>query len=203
MRQKSTTLAQRAYDAIFELLLRKKIKPNETIKRRDIAAALGMSLAPVAEAMQRLEREGFLRTKPRSETAVVGVDEASVRNLCVLRAAIEAQAARLYASKISESDFAKLSKLAEKIDGRGSGKINWNSEIKFHSALVALAKCPPLDAVFEGVMKRNLFYSVCSAFPKDRQASHKKLLNALKTATPDEAEKLLRGHISKRINLEA
>ena len=152
MKSKNTTLAQRAYDSIFEMLVQKKIKPSETIKRRDIAAVLNMSLAPVAEAMQRLENEGFLLTKPRSETTVVGVDETSVKNLCVLRIALEAQAARMYASKIPEDDFDALMKLAEKIDSAHSEKINWLAEIKFHSALVDLAKCPPLSKTFDGVM---------------------------------------------------
>lgn len=202
MKSKNTTLAQRAYDSIFEMLVQKKIKPSETIKRRDIAAVLNMSLAPVAEAMQRLENEGFLLTKPRSETTVVGVDETSVKNLCVLRIALETQAARMYASKIPEDDFDALMKLAEKIDSANSEKINWLAEIKFHSALVDLAKCPPLSKTFDGVMKRNLFYSVCSVFPKDRQASHVELLKSLKTASPDVAEKLLREHISKRVNVD-
>ncbi|MBO5254959.1 MAG: GntR family transcriptional regulator [Opitutales bacterium] len=202
MKSKNTTLAQRAYDSIFEMLLHKKIKPTEIIKRRDIAAHLNMSLAPVAEAMQRLESDGFLITKPRSETTVVGVDESSVRNLCVLRVAIEAQAARMYASKISDEDFKKLMVLAKKIDSINSEKINWNAEISFHSALVDLAKCQPLSATFDRVMKRNLFYSVCSVFPKNRKASHVKLLNALQKATADEAEKLVRNHISERISLE-
>ena len=202
MKPKNITLAQRAYDSIFEMLLHKKIKPAETIKRRDIAAHLNMGLAPVAEAMQRLERDGFLITKPRSGTTVVGVDETSVRNICVLRVAIEAQAARMYASKISDADFKKLMVLAKKIDSTNSEKINWNAEISFHSALVELAKCQPLSATFDSVMKRNLFYSVCSVFPKNRQESHVKLLNALQKATADEAEKLVRNHISARISLE-
>lgn len=203
MKQKNIPLSQRAYDAIFGMLLRRKIKAGETIKRRDIAATLGMSLAPVAEAMQRLESEGFLRSKPRSQTTVVGVDETSVRNLCVLRIAIEAQAARMYASKIPEKDFEKIMALAKKIDGCKSEKINWNFEIQFHSALVSLAKCQSLTSAFESVMKRNLFYSVTSVFPKGKPTSHAKLLEALKTATPDAAEKLLREHISKRVRLEA
>ena len=49
MKSKNTTLAQRAYDSIFEMLVQKKIKPSETIKRRDIAAVLNMSLAPVID----------------------------------------------------------------------------------------------------------------------------------------------------------
>ena len=200
--EKKESLSQKAYDWIFDNLMQKKIKAGEIINRRDIAKKINLSLAPVAEAMMKLENDGFLMTLPRSGTLVRGVDAATVRNLLVLRIAIEVQAARMYASKIPEKAYKKLFLLAQKMDNVKTSNINWKLEVQFHSALVELSGCGSLISVFESVMKRSLFYSVYEIFPNDTPASHKKLLENLNNATKTEAEKLIREHIAKRADLD-
>ena len=50
---------------IVDAELERELKPGEIINRRQIATRLDMSVAPVLEAMLRLESEGYLETLPR------------------------------------------------------------------------------------------------------------------------------------------
>ena len=60
------SLAERAYQFIRERVLRGVLPLGATLSRRELASELGMSLVPVSEALQRLESEGLVETKPRA-----------------------------------------------------------------------------------------------------------------------------------------
>ena len=66
----STTFAEQAYDHIFNLLLRRDLRPGDLVDRKQIAEDLGVSLIPVSDAVQRLTHEGFLTTRRRQGTFV-------------------------------------------------------------------------------------------------------------------------------------
>ena len=66
----STTFAEQAYDHIFNLLLRRDLRPGDLVDRKRIAEDLGISLIPVSDAVQRLTHEGFLTTRRRQGTFV-------------------------------------------------------------------------------------------------------------------------------------
>ncbi len=64
------TLAQRAYRLVRERILKGVYPPGAALSRRRLAHEFGMSLLPVAEALQRLVNEGLLESRPRVGTRV-------------------------------------------------------------------------------------------------------------------------------------
>ena len=64
------TLAEEAYLRIREDILRGNLVIGAPVSRRSLAKALDMSMLPVAEALQRLEREGLVESRPRVGTRV-------------------------------------------------------------------------------------------------------------------------------------
>lgn len=64
----NATFAEQAYDHIFNLLLRRDLRPGDLVDRKRIAEELGVSLIPVSDAVQRLTHEGFLTTRRRQGT---------------------------------------------------------------------------------------------------------------------------------------
>ncbi|MEK7831518.1 MAG: GntR family transcriptional regulator, partial [Acidobacteriota bacterium] len=68
--QETVSLAGEAYVTLRERILRGELPIGMVISRRKIATELGMSMLPVSEALQRLEFEGLLESRPRAGTRV-------------------------------------------------------------------------------------------------------------------------------------
>lgn len=64
-----------------------ELTPGQVVKDTRLAADLGLSVAPVRQALARLADEGLVETKPQSHTRVTLVTLAAVRDaLAVIRA---------------------------------------------------------------------------------------------------------------------
>ena len=106
------SLAGEAYVILRERILRGELAIGKVISRRKIATELGMSLLPVSEALQRLEFEGLLESRPRAGTRVKIPTEEGVRGHYVVREALEVQAAKLFASVATSQERSDLQRLA-------------------------------------------------------------------------------------------
>jgi GntR family transcriptional regulator, rspAB operon transcriptional repressor len=196
----ATLLSQRVYDEIYEAMLANRLGPGDRLNRRQVAADLGVSVAPVLEAMTQLEWEGFLETKPRRGTVVKRITARHALGRFRLRQAIEAEAARLYAGRVILSEQATLLKLAQRLDASKRGSLaNWRMEVEFHDQLVRLADCPVLHETFTHVMRHSLYHAAHKLLPQiphRGQDVHSILIEALAAATPARADTLIREHLA-------
>jgi DNA-binding transcriptional MocR family regulator len=67
---------------------------GDLINRRQVAAALGISTAPVHEAMAQLEAEGLLEALPRKGTRVRRALPHDVKDILIVREALDKLACR-------------------------------------------------------------------------------------------------------------
>ena len=109
-------MSDQAYYAIRDLILRGKLPLGAVVSRRDLAANLGISMLPVAEAAQRLESEGLLESKPKVGTRVRVPSEQFVRDRFVIREALESQSARLFADHATWQQKQEIKLMAEQTD---------------------------------------------------------------------------------------
>lgn len=187
-----------AYDHLSDRLL-KSLAPGDVLNRRQVAAELGISVAPVLEAMMQLEAEGLLQTLPRKGTQVRPIRPEDLRGQLLLREAIECQAARIYCGAPVTARSTELLRLADTVDAsQGDSLARWRSEAAFHRALVTLADCDALTEAFDRVMRAKLFISLkffLEAHPMDERGNHRKLVKTLKSDDPEAAESALRTHL--------
>src|SRR6202167_5750648 len=109
-------LAGEAYAVVRERILRGELALGQVISRRKIAAELGMSFLPVSEALLRLEHEGLLESRPRAGTRVRVPTRQDVQGHYVVREALEAQAAMLFAVHSTREERTELMRLALRVD---------------------------------------------------------------------------------------
>jgi len=95
------SLSERDYSVIRDRILRGTYPLGAPLSRLQLAAESGMSLLPLAEALQKLKHEGLVETRPRVGTRVRCPTPEDLRDHCILREAFETQAARLFAEKAS------------------------------------------------------------------------------------------------------
>lgn len=201
---KSTTpgesLADRVYEYVANCILTGKWISGDIVDRKQIATTLNVSLAPVAEAVIRLDAEGFLETAARRHTRVRMVRREDVRDQLALRVALERQAVLMVHGELVRRARSHLIKLAEVVDSyRPKGPSAWPSEMAFHQALVDLAGSTGLSVSFNRIMRRNYFFSLNSAHvtlaasnPPPNQ--HSVLVDGLCSDDAAEADRVIMGH---------
>jgi len=151
--QEINSLAGGAYGILRERILRGELPIGKVISRRQLATELGMSLLPVSEAFLRLEFEGLLESRPRAGTRVRIPTEQDVRGHYVVREALEAEAARLFAEAATAQERAELQKLAARVDALsaqtdGDRFLYLSLHEKFHHRIAECTRCQPLvDAI--------------------------------------------------------
>jgi DNA-binding GntR family transcriptional regulator len=195
------SLSSRVYDDILGRILSGQMRPGSVFNRRQVAAEMGVSVAPVLEAMLELESEGLIQTLPRRGTRVRLPSVQDIQGQLIVREALECQAARLYCGEPVRRHRARLMRLAEDLDKLPPRTVNQvREEIRFHHYLVSLAQCPPLTQAFERVMKIGLL-QVSEAMAgevsaKDPSSSHIGLIEMLSITDADAAEAAIRAHLS-------
>lgn len=110
------TLANRAYKQIRDEILRGNFGIGDVLSRRTLAKLLHMSFVPITEALQRLEAEGLVESRPRIGTRVRIPTEDDIRGTYAVCEALEAQTARLCAARITAEEKEQLSKSARHLD---------------------------------------------------------------------------------------
>lgn len=197
-RSPSISLAEKAYNLLLERLMTRKLAPGMLLNRRELAAELKMSVAPVLEAIVQLQAEGFVESIARKGTLVRPVDFESLRGQLLLREALECQAARLYCGEpISKATHLAALAAAADAGEKQSFVQLWRAEFAFHSALMGLTGCAPLIEAYRGVMQRKLFASINLFLAGEAFAGgdHTALIRGLRTEDPDKAEHLIRVHL--------
>jgi len=110
------SLAERAYQSIRDQILRGHYPLGAALSRRQLAKELRMSFLPVSEALQHLEIDGLVESKPRVGTRVRVPTREDVVELYGLREALETQAARLCAERADQSSRQELLRMGDHLD---------------------------------------------------------------------------------------
>ncbi|MGH7114150.1 MAG: GntR family transcriptional regulator [Stellaceae bacterium] len=106
-RQEAYAALKRAITAMDIYDHRREIRLDE----RRLSEGLGVSRTPIREAMTLLEREGFVRTRPRRGIFVVRKSKREIVEMITVMASLESMAARLAAERASNAEIADLRRL--------------------------------------------------------------------------------------------
>jgi DNA-binding GntR family transcriptional regulator len=204
----ANSVAKEAYAALKRAITAMDIydTPQEIrLDERRLSERLGVSRTPIREAMTRLEREGFVRTRPRRGIFVVRKTKREIVEMITVMAGLESMAARLAASRASNVEIAELHRLMDDFrsgpDGAGGGeRLDEYSDanVAFHQAIIRISGCALL-----GEMTENLFIHMRAirkiTIHQDNRAArsiidHMRIIDALERRDPDLAERLAREH---------
>lgn len=198
---KELPLNEQVYGKMIERLKNGSWEPGKFFDRRSLAKELGVSIAPVGDAMVRLEQEGFIESMPRKGTRVRSSDPRRLYECLIMREAIEAQAARLILGgrlAKEEKTFAKLADLTE--GKRGHTKMERDADAEFHGKLVACAGIGELARQHSRLLLHILFDEIHLLVGLTQASnspdSHRQLLKDLIEArSPEVAEARIRKHL--------
>jgi DNA-binding GntR family transcriptional regulator len=192
------SLTKTVYERLISMFINNDLVPGQMLNRRKLAKDMGVSVAPVLEALVQLELDGFIKSVPRKGTIVCPVREQDVYERFLLREAFECTAARLYAGLPIRWHKEELLAYAARIDEDEFNSIpQVKDEIIFHASLVNLAGLPSLTREYIRATRMGMFCLINQvSFQKGiSPKKHVELVERLTTDDPDEAEKIVREHI--------
>lgn len=113
--EKNIPLAQRAYDAIKQMIISGELGPHQPVPESVLAKELDISRSPVKAALTRLQEDGFVIAEAWKKPYVVPLDTKYIDNVYQIRQALEAQCALCAIDAIPLAEIDALNKRLDAI----------------------------------------------------------------------------------------
>lgn len=105
---------QQVVHALREAIASGQLKPGDRLVETEISQQMGVSRAPVREALRQLEQEGLVISYPYRGTEVLGVSAEEVEEILVpIRLTLERYAFRRALPRLQDGDLAALEQMIE------------------------------------------------------------------------------------------
>ncbi len=104
------SLKDRVYQNINFQIIRGTLKPGTRLPEEELSKAMNISRAPIREAFNRLEKEGFVTIVPRKGAAVSNITAQAIENIFEIRETLESLAVK---KSLGEISIEKLEKVGE------------------------------------------------------------------------------------------
>lgn len=99
------TLADQISDALMDAMLSGEIHMGDRLQTEELSKQFGVSRMPIREALQKLEEGGLVKATPYSGYRVVSLDSDDIRELYVIRGALEPEAGRFACRKMTDEQI--------------------------------------------------------------------------------------------------
>ncbi len=166
-----------------------------------MARQLGVSQAPVREAIRDLVLLGFLETQPYKGTFVRSFTPEELWETYTVRAALESLAARLAATHLTEDDVKALQSILDEMMEAAHQQDRdtlVKLDNKFHETILKISRNKTLHQLWKTLQFGTwsiVTYRKSSYDPAYLAARHEELLQALKTKNPEKAMRAMQHHI--------
>jgi DNA-binding GntR family transcriptional regulator len=206
-RIKPRVLRQEVLTALRTAILANEISAGSRLLEADVAEQMGVSRAPVREAIRHLEQEGLVEIFPHRGAVVVGLPETEIDAIYELRAVIEGRATAASVGVVGETELARLEALIDEmraaIRTKEVGAIA-EFDLQFHGLIVEWSGLTLLRHIWsslDGLVRLRSYQaldrpgSAARYFLKNAAASHTVLVEAIRAGNPEAAAALARQHV--------
>jgi DNA-binding GntR family transcriptional regulator len=209
-----TRMGDLAYQAIRDAIFSGEFESGTRLNQDDLARRLGVSRAPIRDALNRLETEGLVKTLSRVGGVVVAeATEQEMANIYELRSILDTACTRLACERMSDADLARLQEIVDGTDrvtraNDAHGIVQAHAE--FHYLIYAATGNPELAKVARNLWDRSYRYRVLALSNLENArrglTQHRAILDALKardaaraTAAAEEHDQSSIRHLRSRI----
>ena len=179
-------------------------KPGERLVETAIADQLGVSRAPVREALSALEREGLVVSVPRRGYSVIDFTDKDIDEVYTLRLLLEIGALRRAVERFTEQDLAEMQRVVDELDEAARQKTDSEKivalDLAFHDLICRAADHSRLYSAWNSMrLQTQLLISLTSRTyydnPEQPGKLHRRILGAIRDKHLKRAEATLTDHI--------
>ena len=205
------TTAQHAVESLRRAIVAGELRPGERVRQDEVAERLGVSLAPIREALAVLEQEGQVTYRPRRGYVVTELDLADLRELYELRQLLEERAARRALPQLDEDALERIGLAARDCvaaSDRGDVTAELEANRRFHFALLEAPDSPHtlrvIRLLWDSTETYRAMYYNAPESRAEAAASHERILAALRARDADRLVAELNAHRGRALaRLEA
>ncbi|MFB9275932.1 GntR family transcriptional regulator [Cohnella cellulosilytica] len=205
MDERGTSLSEQVYLGLREAIVRGELSPGYRLLVLEIASALGISQAPVREAMERLKQEGLLVGKANKGSIVAEIKQEEIEELYALRELIEWDAVSRSIPRLGPEDFERLSAFYENMleAAREDDLFRFiDLDMAFHGYFFEKSGNRTILHIWlQTAVKLKRFLAITNKLYFPDLASiavgHAPLIEALKTGNEDEIKRLFVLHLKE------
>ena len=197
-------LSEHVAQTLRDAIARGTLRPGERIVEQQVADEIGVSRAPVRDALRALVRDGLVSLVPHRGAVVTPISGELIADVFDVRASLEGLAARHAASQIGDAQLESLRRLLARMD-EAAANVNALDltalDVEFHRTVSVACRRPVLLASLDVINARRML--LIHASQKDQGARdlarvverHTPILEALERRAPDAAEAAARAHV--------
>jgi DNA-binding GntR family transcriptional regulator len=191
-----------AYRVLREAIVNGQIPVGSRLVASQLAEQLGLSRTPLREAIQLLEKEGFVRRLPTGIVEVVGLSRDEIEEVYAIRARLEGLAARYAALRATPEEIDRMQDVLsamKRAARRGKpGELDLEG-LEFHELIQRASRLrfavPQLETMRDHI---NRYRARTIGSPGRAEAileEHAEVLRWIKARDADRAEEAMRQHI--------
>jgi DNA-binding GntR family transcriptional regulator len=186
------TTPQHALEELRRAIVAGELRPGQRIAQEQVALRLGVSIAPVREALRVLDQEGQVTYRPRRGYFVTELRTEDLEEIYELRKLLEERLARSALARMSDGVLARIKVAGEDgVRAAEAGRVGAELEAnrRFHFAILEPSDSPHTMRVIRRLWDateayRALYYNL----PAERQASiaaHERIIGAIEARNAD------------------
>lgn len=193
--------AEFAYQRLVAMMRSGELPAGQRLRELELAERLKVSRTPIREALRRVASEGLAQVYPGRGLAVAEYDKQQVRELYALRAVLEGTAAQFAALHASPAELELMSEILDRcteVFDAPDGMMRMN--VRFHDAIHEAAHNRYLVQALAQISNALALLPGTTFAMPDRpaiaHAEHLAVMDALRRRAPEEADRLMREHIT-------
>jgi len=197
----SYSLVELAFNRLSQEILSGRTDPGERLVEEQLTRRLGISRAPLREALRLLAQQGLVEHIPRRGVRVATLSDEDVRELYEVRDVLERHAVRSRPPGADLSGLRAALDVMRKATETGDRLAIADAHRQFHVAVVALGGNRQLSALYESVLVRIQLYMAVNlrreaevANAEDGVHRHERLMVAVERGDADEVLAELSAH---------
>lgn len=198
---KKTTYKDQVVDFIYDLILEGRFIPGDQLKESLLAKEMGISRAPVREALRELIAVGIVDYRPQVGNFIAQLSPKQIVDAYTTRGVLEGFAIMQTREKFIDDDFEELDLMVTKMQ-RAAEKGNRKKVVQvgaeFHDLLVQNNKNVQLAEYTERLSLKLhiLFYRHWSTLylPAEIGDRHRRIVESLVSKSPQAIEHVVREH---------
>ncbi|MDB2401750.1 GntR family transcriptional regulator [Litoricolaceae bacterium] len=203
----SYPLSLQARKQIEEFILDGVLRTEDKITERDMAVRLGMSRAPVREAIRELINAGLLEQISARQIVVRQLLFTEIEEIFDIRAMLEGKAAALAAGNRQSGQLKQLQSLFERmilVADSQDYPTYFDLNIQFHKLIHQIANAPRLLSLIDQIMRESLLLRSRSLVNEEHIQNsineHNQILMSLESGDSELAELLMIRHVQNGFN---
>jgi DNA-binding GntR family transcriptional regulator len=195
--------AERVYNELRRRIRELALPPGAPLRKEEIALEMGVSRAPVSEAIARLADESLVDVFPQHGSFVAPIRAQDVRESLFIRIALEVEGIR----RVTQlADAALLARLEDNLTAQeaaleaGGLALFYDLDEALHAAIFSALEAPRalrlLDAARAPLDRPRRIGLPEAGRPEATFAEHRRLVDAIASGDPEFAGAAMRAHLA-------